>query len=83
MMDADNRIARRTVLKAAAVGVGLAVPALHAFADQSTPFFRRHHLPIGLQLYTVGAQARKDLNGTLAKVAAAGSPGWDALPRLR
>jgi sugar phosphate isomerase/epimerase len=72
MMDADNRIARRTVLKAAAVGVGLAVPALRAFADQSTPFFRRHHLPIGLQLYTVGAQARKDLNGTLAKVAAAG-----------
>ena len=72
MMHADNRIARRTVLAAAAAGIGLAVPALRAFAEESTPFFKRHHLPLGLQLYTVGPQARQDLNGTLAKVAAAG-----------
>jgi sugar phosphate isomerase/epimerase len=71
-MHADNPIARRTVLKAAAAGLGLAVPALRALATEPTPFFKRHHLPIGLQLYTVGAQARKDLNSTLAKVAAAG-----------
>jgi sugar phosphate isomerase/epimerase len=71
-MHADNSIARRTVLKAAAAGLGLAVPALRALATESPPFFKRHHLPLGLQLYTVGAQARKDLNGTLAKVAAAG-----------
>ena len=70
-MHADNPIARRTVLKAAAAGFGLAVPALRALAADPMPFFRRHHLPLGLQLYTVGAQARKDLNGTLARVAAA------------
>jgi sugar phosphate isomerase/epimerase len=71
MMHANNPIARRAVLKAAAAGLGLAVPALRVLAAP-TPFFTRHHLPIGLQLYTVGAEARKDLNGTLAKVAAAG-----------
>jgi sugar phosphate isomerase/epimerase len=72
-MDVDDKgIARRTVLKAAAAGFGLAVPGLRAWAAETTPFFTLHHLPLGLQLYTVGAQARKDLNGTLAKVAAAG-----------
>jgi sugar phosphate isomerase/epimerase len=64
--------ARRTVLRAAAAGLGLAVPALRALAAEPTPFFTRHHLPIGLQLYTVGSAARKDLQDTLAKVAAAG-----------
>jgi sugar phosphate isomerase/epimerase len=64
--------ARRRILKAAAAGLTLAVPGLRAVAAQPTPFFKRHHLPLGLQLYTVGAQARKDLNGTLARVAAAG-----------
>jgi sugar phosphate isomerase/epimerase len=73
-MNADNRsaIARRTVLKAVAAGLGLAVPGLGALAAEPAPFFKRHHLPLGLQLYTVGAAARKDLHGTLAKVAAAG-----------
>jgi sugar phosphate isomerase/epimerase len=71
-MHTDNPIARRTVLKAAAAGLGLGVSALRALAAEPTPFFKRHHLPIGLQLYTVGAQARKDLNATLARVAAAG-----------
>jgi sugar phosphate isomerase/epimerase len=71
-MHTDNPIARRTVLKAAAAGLGLGVSALRALATEPNPFFKRHHLPIGLQLYTVGAQARKDLNGTLAKVATAG-----------
>ncbi|HTV80556.1 MAG TPA: sugar phosphate isomerase/epimerase [Steroidobacteraceae bacterium] len=71
-MHADRPIARRTFLQAAAAGVGLAVPLVRALAAQPQPFFKRHHLPLGLQLYTVGAQARKDLNGTLAKVAAAG-----------
>src|SRR3984957_5555645 len=72
MTDVSKAIARRTVLRAAVAGVGLAVPGIRALAAESTPFFTRHHLPLGLQLYTVGAQARKDLNGTLAKVAAAG-----------
>ncbi len=73
-MNAEKRdaIARRMVLKTLAAGVGLAVPGLRALAAESSPFFKRHHLPLGLQLYTVGAAARKDLHGTLAKVAAAG-----------
>jgi sugar phosphate isomerase/epimerase len=72
-MDVDDKgSARRSVLKAAAAGLALAVPGLRALAAETTPFFKLHHLPLGLQLYTVGAQARKDLNGTLAKVAAAG-----------
>jgi sugar phosphate isomerase/epimerase len=32
------------------------------------PFFRSHRLPIGLQLYSVGAELRKDLDGTLKAV---------------
>lgn len=64
--------ARRRILKAAAAGLTLAVPGLRTLAAVPTPFFKRHHLPLGLQLYTVGAQARKDLSGTLARVAAAG-----------
>ena len=63
-------VGRRAVLQAAA-GAVLGLPALRAAAAPQ-PFFTRHDLPIGLQLYTVGAQARQDLNGTLAKVAAAG-----------
>jgi sugar phosphate isomerase/epimerase len=72
MTDVNKAIARRTVLRAAAAGLGLAVPAIRALAADASPFFSRHHLPIGLQLYTVGAEARKDLHGTLARVAAAG-----------
>lgn len=72
-MNADGKgIARRTVLHTAMAGLGLAVPGLGALAGSPAPFFKRHQLPIGLQLYTVAAQARKDLGGTLAKVAAAG-----------
>jgi sugar phosphate isomerase/epimerase len=67
-----SAIARRTFLRAAAAGLSLAVPGLRSMAAEPTPFFKRHKLPIGLQLYTVGAAARKDLPGTLAKVAAAG-----------
>ena len=48
------------------------MPGLRTLAAEPTPFFKRHHLPLGLQLYTVGAAARKDLQGTLARVAAAG-----------
>jgi sugar phosphate isomerase/epimerase len=69
----DSRaMGRRSVLKAALAGLGMSVPAIRTLAGEPTPFFTRHHLPIGLQLYTVGAAARQDLNGTLAKVAAAG-----------
>jgi sugar phosphate isomerase/epimerase len=68
----DTTIGRRRVLGAAMAGVGLGLPGLRTLAADTAPFFKRHHLPIGLQLYTVGAAARKDLQGTLSRVAAAG-----------
>jgi sugar phosphate isomerase/epimerase len=51
----------------AAAGVG---PAFAA--EDGTRWFARHHVPIGLQLYTVGDDARKDIDGTLARVARIG-----------
>ena len=52
------------------VGVAaLAAPALGA----AQPFFKRHSLPIGIQLYTLGPDAAKDLDGTLSAIAKIGS----------
>ncbi|MGZ6015121.1 MAG: hypothetical protein ACXWKM_05200, partial [Phenylobacterium sp.] len=50
---------------AAALGAGAAGAAGQAF-------FKRTRLPLGLQLYTLGGDLRADLDGQLAKVAAAG-----------
>jgi sugar phosphate isomerase/epimerase len=36
------------------------------------PFFKRHGLPIGIQLYTLGPDAARDLDGTLKAVAGIG-----------
>lgn len=41
-------------------------------ATAAQPFFKRHGLPIGLQLYTLGPDAAKDLDGTLKAVAGIG-----------
>jgi sugar phosphate isomerase/epimerase len=41
-------------------------------AAAAGPFFRSHGLPIGIQLYTLGPEAAKDLDGTLKAVAAIG-----------
>ncbi|HEY6455781.1 MAG TPA: sugar phosphate isomerase/epimerase [Steroidobacteraceae bacterium] len=68
----DTTIGRRGVLGAAVAGLGACLPGLRTLAAEPAPFFKRHHLPLGLQLYTVGAAARKDLKGTLSRVAAAG-----------
>ena len=43
-----------------------------AFAKGKSPFFQRVGLPIGLQLYSLGEEPAKDLDGTLARVAAIG-----------
>ncbi|WP_293904128.1 sugar phosphate isomerase/epimerase [Phenylobacterium sp.] len=41
-------------------------------ASAAQPFFKRHGLPLGIQLYTLGPDAVKDLDGTLSAVAAIG-----------
>ena len=46
----------------------LAAPAMGA----AQPFFQRHALPIGIQLYTVAPDAAKDLDGTLKALSGMG-----------
>jgi sugar phosphate isomerase/epimerase len=41
-------------------------------AASARPFFRRNGLPIGLQLYTVGEDLKRDFDGTLAAVSKIG-----------
>ena len=64
---------RRSVL-AGLAGMGAAMTgfATNANAAGGKLFFQRHGLPIGLQLYTLGSDAAKDLDGTLAQVAKIG-----------
>jgi sugar phosphate isomerase/epimerase len=54
-----------------AAGLGLAVTGGSASAA-SRPFFQQKKLPIGIQLYTLAPEIAKDLDGTLAAVAAMG-----------
>jgi sugar phosphate isomerase/epimerase len=49
-----------------------ALPAMRGVAAAPQGFFERHRLPVGLQLYTVGDAIRKDLDGSLAKIASIG-----------
>ena len=66
-----TELSRRNVMGAglAAAASGLAA---RAAAAGKAPFFRRTRLPIGLQLYTLGPDLRKDLDGQLAQVAKIG-----------
>ena len=41
-------------------------------APAAQPFFKRHGLPIGIQLYTLGDLPRNDLDGTMKKVSGIG-----------
>jgi sugar phosphate isomerase/epimerase len=43
-----------------------------ADAARDSRFFKRHDIPIGLQLYTLGEEPGKDLGGVLAKLATTG-----------
>jgi sugar phosphate isomerase/epimerase len=59
----------------AALGWGLAAVA-SGFATgagaAAAPFFKRHGLPVGLQLYTLGGGLKDDLDGQLGQVARMG-----------
>lgn len=65
---------RRSLLTA---GLGLAalgaIPAVPAFAARE-PFFRRHNLKLGVEIYALGNDVLTDLDATFAKVKAAGYP---------
>lgn len=70
---------RRTLLGAAAGILGMAAgagriasAASSAIDPSATGWFAKRHLPIGLQLYTVGDEARKDIDATLARVSKIG-----------
>jgi sugar phosphate isomerase/epimerase len=63
---------RRSMLAAiAATGVITMLDGV-AEAARTALFFKRVALPIGLQLYTLGDEPSKDLDGTLARVASIG-----------
>lgn len=54
------------------VVAGLAAMTVSGAKAAGRPFFQRAGLPIGLQLYTLGEDAAKDLDGALRAVAAIG-----------
>lgn len=62
-----------------AAGAMAAAPAWAA--GPTTPFFKRIGKPIGIQLYTLGEAAQKDLSGTLTRLAATGYKEFE-LPSL-
>ncbi|HQS97831.1 MAG: hypothetical protein B7Y74_06225 [Novosphingobium sp. 35-62-5] len=67
-------INRRSLLAAMAASGAMAMSEVPAMAAvrRGKPFFQRIGKPIGLQLYTLGDMPAKDLDGTLAKLAAVG-----------
>lgn len=54
------------------LAAGLAAMTTGGATAAAQPFFKRHGLPIGIQLYTLGPDAAKDLDGTLKAVAGIG-----------
>lgn len=69
-MTSKLEMTRRALLSVGAAAAGaLAAPTLAMAAE---PFFRARNLPIGVQLYTVGAQLQADLDGALQALAKIG-----------
>lgn len=66
------QIARRNLLSAIAATGALAMIDTAALARPRRTFFQRTGLPVGLQIYTLGDEAGKDLGKTFAEVAAIG-----------
>lgn len=63
---------RRTMLTALAATGAIAMHESPLSARKAKPFFDRIKKPIGLQLYTLGDEIAKDIDATLARVAAIG-----------
>lgn len=69
----DRNLSRREALRALGVGVAALSPLAHTPAASPAPgFFGARHLPIGLQLYTLGDAVRDDLESTFEKIARIG-----------
>ncbi|WP_296595753.1 sugar phosphate isomerase/epimerase [Phenylobacterium sp.] len=54
------------------LAAGIAAMTAGSAAAASRPFFQRHGLQIGIQLYTLAPEAAKDLDGTLKAIAGVG-----------
>jgi sugar phosphate isomerase/epimerase len=67
----DN-ITRRNLFMGLAATTAIAMHAGPSFAARPKRFFERVRKPIGLQLYTLGDDIAKDIDSTLASVAAIG-----------
>jgi len=65
-------VTRRAFLGSAAALSCVAATVGVAAQRARHPFFSAHHLPVGLQLYTLGDAPYQDLEGTLKAVAAIG-----------
>jgi sugar phosphate isomerase/epimerase len=65
-------IGRRSIVSAIVAAGGISMIETSALAKIPRTFFKRVGLPIGLQLYSLGDEPSKDLDGTLARVAAMG-----------
>ena len=65
-------MSRRLFLGGAAAAGSMVAAGGLALAGQRRRFFAQHHLPIGLQLYTLGQAPYRDLDGTLREVAKIG-----------
>lgn len=65
-------IDRRSLLAGIAVTGAFSMIARSALAAPRGAFFQRIGLPIGLQVYTLGEEAGRDLDATFAQVAAIG-----------
>jgi sugar phosphate isomerase/epimerase len=68
----DHHITRRSMIAAMVATGAIAMQEGPAFAAKGKAFFDRIRKPIGLQLYTLGDDMAKDLDGMLVKVAAIG-----------
>jgi len=54
------------------LAAGIAAMTAGSAQAAGQPFFKKHGLPIGIQLYTLGPDAAKDLDGTLKAVSGMG-----------
>lgn len=67
-----NALDRRSLLTAVGCASMVAVASGPVYAAGRKPFFARANLPVGLQIYTLGPDAGRDLDATFTSVASIG-----------